>query len=525
MASAWRLAAIAVAAIATLYAVMRVHATGQTALAVALLVVGALALWTYTSKRSGALRYLLPGVAAALLFVVFPMLFTMGMGFTNQSSSNLLDPERARAQLVDESVVAPGSQRGFSVHRQGAQFVVALRGDADDLWATPPLALSAVNPVTQAAALSADPVRPEPVEGLPSTSSGRSEIQAQPERVEALALREVVALLPALRGLTLRAPDGSHYRLTGLREFAQLQPLYEAQPDGALKDRVTGKAYRAHMNEGFFTSADGDRLQPGFRVNVGLRHYAKVFSDGKFREPFASVFVWTVVFAALSVIGAAGLGLLLASLLGWDRLRGRNLYRIVLFLPYAVPGFLSILVFKGLFNQNLGEVNLILNALFGIRPAWFSDPLLAKTMLLIVNIWLGFPYMMVLCSGLIQSIPGDLREATSVAGAGPFTHFFRITLPLIAKPLMPLLISAFAFNFNNFVLVSLLTGGRPDLVDATLPAGTTDILVSYTWRIAFNDSGQQYGLAAAISTVIFLIVAAVTLIQLRFTRPNDAARA
>jgi maltose/maltodextrin transport system permease protein len=97
MASAWRLAAIAVAAIATLYAVMLVHATGQTALAVVLLVVGTLALWTYTSKRSGALRYLLPGVAAALLFVVFPMLFTMGMGFTNQSSSNLLDPERVRA--------------------------------------------------------------------------------------------------------------------------------------------------------------------------------------------------------------------------------------------------------------------------------------------------------------------------------------------------------------------------------------------------------------------------------------------
>ena len=491
MASAPRLAAIVVAAIATLYAVMLVHASGQTALAVALLVVGALALWTYTSKRSGALRYLLPGVAAALLFLVFPMLFTIGMSFTNQSSSNLLEFERARAQLVEESVVVPGSQRGFGVHRQGAQFVVALRASADEAWATPPLRLQGDK--AQAALVVAAAAAPS---ALPA----------------ALPMREIVALLPALRGLRLRAPDGSHYTLTGLREFAQLQSLYEAQADGALKDRVTGKAYRADMSEGFFTSADGDRLQPGFRVNVGLRHYAKVFSDGKFREPFVSVFVWTVVFAALSVVGAAGLGLLLASLLGWDRLRGRNLYRIVLFLPYAVPGFLSILVFKGLFNQNLGEVNLILNALLGIHPAWFSDPLLAKAMLLVVNIWLGFPYMMLLCSGLIQSIPADLREASSVAGAGPFTHFFRITLPLIAKPLMPLLIAAFAFNFNNFVLVSLLTGGRPDLV------------VSYTWRIAFNDSGQQYGLAAAISTVIFLIVAAVTLIQLRFTRQSDVAR-
>jgi maltose/maltodextrin transport system permease protein len=243
-----------------------------------------------------------------------------------------------------------------------------------------------------------------------------------------------------------------------------------------------------------------------------------VFTDAKYRQPFLSVFAWTVAFAALSVLGAAALGLLLASLMQWEALKGKGFYRLVLFLPYAVPGFLSILVFKGLFNQNLGEVNLILNALFGIKPAWFSDPWAARAMLLFVNIWLGFPYMMVLCSGLIQSIPGDLQEASAILGAGPFTHFRRVTLPLIVKPLTPLLISAFAFNFNNFVLISLLTNGRPDQLDATLPAGTTDILVSYTWRIAFQDSGQQFGLAAAISTVIFLLVASVTLLQMRFAR-------
>jgi maltose/maltodextrin transport system permease protein len=105
-----------------------------------------------------------------------------------------------------------------------------------------------------------------------------------------------------------------------------------------------------------------------------------------------------------------------------------------------------------------------------------------------------------------------------VAGAGPLTNFFRITAPLVIKPLTPLLIAAFAFNFNNFVLISLLTGGRPDFLDTSVPAGTTDILVSYTYRIAFQDSGQQFGLAAAISTVIFLLVAVITLVQMRFTR-------
>ena len=201
--------------------------------------------------------------------------------------------------------------------------------------------------------------------------------------------------------------------------------------------------------------------------------------------------------------------------LNWEALKYRTLYRTLLFLPYAVPGFISILVFKGLFNQNFGEINAILDALFGVRPAWFADPLLAKVMILIVNTWLGYPYIMVLCTGLIKAIPADLYEASAIAGASPWQNFRRITAPLILKPLTPLLISAFAFNFNNFVLISLLTDGRPDYLNTTLPAGTTDILVSYTYRIAFTDAGQNFGLAAAISTLIFILVAAMSLAQLK----------
>ena len=338
-----------------------------------------------------------------------------------------------------------------------------------------------------------------------------------------LPLKAVVEALPVLRSLRWQLPGGPELRLMSLRELAQLQPLYAAREGLLLIDRLTGTAYPPDRATGFFTSAQGERLQPGFLVGVGWQHYLRVLTEPRFREPFIGVFAWTVAFAGLSVLGAAALGLLLASLLEWEALRGRAVYRLVLFLPYAVPGFLSILVFKGLFNQNLGEVNLILHGLFGIRPAWFSDPWLARLMLLIVNVWLGFPYMMVLCAGLLKGIPPDLHEASAMLGAGPWTHFRRVTLPLIIRPLTPLLISAFAFNFNNFVLVSLLTNGRPDQLDAGTPAGTTDILVSYTWRIAFQDSGQQFGLAAAISTLIFLIVAALTLLQLRLTRTAEAA--
>jgi maltose/maltodextrin transport system permease protein len=139
-------------------------------------------------------------------------------------------------------------------------------------------------------------------------------------------------------------------------------------------------------------------------------------------------------------------------------------------------------------------------------------------MLLLVNTWLGFPYFMILCAGLIKAIPADLYEASALAGAGPLTNLTRITAPLILKPLTPLLISAFAFNFNNFVLIALLTDGRPDFLDTKLPAGTNDILVSYTYRIAFTDAGQNFGLAAAISTLIFVVVALLALLQLKATQ-------
>ena len=487
-----------------------------------------------------ALRYLLPGLAAALVFVIFPMLYTVGMGFTNYSAAHLLDPLRAREVLLQERVPQVNSAREFRLLRVGddqVQIWLATpeSGEAGEslesvrqgrAWVTPPAPLKLLQLLedeTQAPTSRLEWPLQEAAASIPAGTE--------------MSMRERVALLSGLRRLGLKspqknlqnspqeAPDSqSRYTLSSLREFTPTRPLYRLETDGALTDSMTGVVYRPDDQEGFYKSAQGERLQPGYRVNVGWAHYRQIFSDEKFREPFLSVFVWTVVFSALTVLGAGALGMGLAVLLNWEELSGRGIYRVVLFLPYAVPGFISILIFKGLFNQNLGEINFILHGLFGLRPAWFSDPLWAKIMLLIVNVWLGFPYMMVLCSGLIKSIPADLYEASAVVGAGPWTNFWRITLPLILKPLTPLLISAFAFNFNNFVLISLLTNGRPDQLDTAMPAGTTDILVSYTWRIAFQDSGQQFGLAAAISTVIFLMVAAITWVQMRLTQRVPSLR-
>jgi maltose/maltodextrin transport system permease protein len=316
-------------------------------------------------------------------------------------------------------------------------------------------------------------------------------------------------------------PDKTELHYLGLREFGPVKPQWTAADDGSLTRTADGVVFSPNRDTGFFESRKPDgtveTLQPGFKAFIGTANYSRMLFDAEFRGPFLSIFTWTVVFSALTVVFATAIGMLFAVMLNWEGMKYRTTYRTLLFLPYAVPGFISILVFKGLFNQNFGEINAILDALFGVKPAWFADPLLAKTMLLIVNVWLGYPYIMILCSGLLKAIPADLYEASALAGASPATNFFKITAPLIIKPLAPLLVSAFAFNFNNFVLIALLTDGRPDFLSTKLPAGQTDILVSYTYRIAFKDSGSDFGLAAAISTLIFFLVAALSLINLRLS--------
>jgi maltose/maltodextrin transport system permease protein len=490
---------VVLASLAALYLVALVYAVGETLLAGTLLVIVALALWTYTSRHTIALRYLFPGVAAAVVFVVFPMVYTVAIGFTNYSSRNLLDYERARNFFLDETVQGSGSTYAFALHKDGPQFRLRLQDQEDDKLAFVSSQLALKKPV-------------------PLTVNLQTEADAKAQLGEPLPLKDVIAQQGDLKTMTLVLPDGKKVRMVSLREFAPVQALYTANPDGSLTRSDDGKLLKPNFTTGFFETEAGERKEPGFQVGIGLAHYKRIFTDKKFQEPFGRIFLWTVAFAALTVVFGASLGIFLAVLLNWESLQFKGVYRLMLFLPYAVPGFISILIFKGLFNQNLGEINLILNAVFGIKPQWFADPLLSKVMLLIVNTWLGFPYMMVVCMGLIKSIPADLYEASAVVGAGPLTNFFSITAPLILKPLTPLLISAFAFNFNNFVLIALLTGGRPDFLDISVPAGTTDILVSYTFRMAFQDSGQQFGLASAISTVIFLLVAAITMLQMRFTR-------
>ena len=170
-------------------------------------------------------------------------------------------------------------------------------------------------------------------------------------------------------------------------------------------------------------------------------------------------------------------------------------------------------------NPHIGVLNRILEQLINYSPPWLSDPLWTKIGILIVNLYLGFPYMFLICTGALQSIPSDLMEAAEVDGANPWQKISLIQFPLLLIALGPLLIFSFAFNFNNFNVIYLFNNGGPPIPGSPTPAGYTDILISYTYRLAFEGGrGGEYGYAAAISIIIFIFLAVLTLIQFRYTR-------
>ena len=433
----------------------------------------------FGAARFYGARFIFPGIAAVLIFIAFPVLYTIYIGFTNYSSSNLLSYERVVEVLTARGSIDPATEQPFAVAQDADGYRIWL---PESGLLSEPVALD--GPATAALAPAEEPA-------------------------ELLERRAAVALRTGLQQLTLTLPDGGLIQNAGLRTFATVTPDYTRTGPDELT-RFDGAVLRADHSTGFFVDESGASVPPGWRVPIGWANFERIARSEGIRGPMVSIFLWTFFFAFASVALTFAVGVTLAVILQWPHLRFKALYRILLILPYAVPAFISILVFRGLFNQNFGEINLILDAMFGIRPTWFTDGTLARTMVLIVNTWLGYPYMMLLAMGFLQAVPEEHKKAAALEGAGAVRVFFTITLPQIIPPFLPLLIASFAFNFNNLVLIFLLTRGLPDIPGTIIPAGETDILASFTYRLAFDNAGQQFGLAGAITLLIFLVVAAIS---------------
>jgi arabinogalactan oligomer/maltooligosaccharide transport system permease protein len=494
-----KIAALAILDAAALYAVMVLVGSGQWVVAaiVALITVGVNVVYLRPGLLPG--KYLTPGLIFLFVFQIFVVLYTVYIAFTNYGSGHNSSKEDAVNALLLQSQtrVEDSATYPITVVEQGGVFSLLVTdpesGDAELGNSETPL----------------EPVDAEFSGGKAVAVDGYNtldfaQIIANQNDIGAIA----VAISDDPNDGYLRTTDGSNAYL--FTSSLQWDPAADT-----MTDTRDGTVYR-DIGTGAFTAEDGTQLLPGWVVTVGVDNFVRAFAEESIRGPFIAVAVWTFVFAFLSVATTFILGLFLAIVFNDPRMRSRKYYRIIMILPYAFPAFLSALVWAGLFNQDFGFINQVL--LGGASIPWLQDPLLAKIAILIVNLWLGFPYMFLVCTGALQSIPDDITEAGKVDGAGVWQIFRHIKFPLLLVSVAPLLISSFAFNFNNFNLIYMLTGGGPRFPDASINAGATDILISMVYKVAFVGQLRDFGLASAFSIIIFILVGVISYIGFRQTK-------
>lgn len=248
---------------------------------------------------------------------------------------------------------------------------------------------------------------------------------------------------------------------------------------------------------------------------VGFKNFIEIFSLDIWRETFVSVFAWTIIWTFTATTLQVAVGIFLAVVLNQKEIKFKGVIRTLLILPWAVPAFVSILIFSGLFNDTFGAINQSILAPLGIDSIpWMTDPFYTKIALIFIQSWLGFPFVMAMTTGVLQSIPGELYEAATVDGASNWDKFRKITLPMILFTTAPILITQYTFNFNNFNVIYLFNNGGPAVADQN--AGGTDILISWIYNLTMTSA--QYSKAAAVTVLLSLIIVSLALWQFRKTK-------
>lgn len=452
---------------------------------------------TYLTKVSVPLKFFLPGLIFLAAFSLGPILYTLIMSGFQYQTGNYISKEQSIERVSALGVEADENGTTFDV-RVGRTQTGEIGILASDPFVT-----------NQYFVATATELIPLDATFLDLDSDGIAIGAPNFEILDNRELREIEQEI-----LTTRFVYQNEFFLqlegSDIAAVKRQKLEYDVAAD-EFRDLITGDVYRDNGRGNYANIEDPESLlQPGWRSPIWLSHYIDLFSDSKVRGPLVKVFVWTVVFASLTVLTQFALGLLVAIAMN-KAIVGRRFYRAIFILPYAMPSIMSILIWGGIFETEFGAINNLL----GTDIAWFQNATFARTAVIIVNLWLGFPYFYLVSSGALQAIPSELSEAAAIDGASSRQIFSRITLPLLLQILSPLLVASFAFNFNNFNLIFLLTGGGPrNDLDGEI-AGATDILISYTYRIAFGTNVQNLGLASAISVIIFIIVAAISLYGIR----------
>lgn len=484
-----------------LWLISRLLSDGLFPLASALSAIVVFFVLVYTRRRFTPLRWLAIGIGLALLFTLYPLLYTLYLSVTNMGSGHLMSKQQAISRLEAQTYLAEDGQTfGWAAFQaeDGSYALWLLPDEGAGLLALPGQPIEAVAPGERG-------VGELDEDGIPVSIEG----------YERLPTNRTVPIIAQLSAIDFGAPPDT-VRISSLREAATLKPKYQYdEAQDAIIDQETGEIYRPI--EGTFTSESGAKLPIGYIVFVGARHFESFLGNPGFREPLLAMLVWNINFALLSVLVSFALGLAVTLL--FDNLPGKRIIRALLIIPWPIPVLISILIWRSMLHPDLGFIAPLLESIFGTSPAWFQDPFWTRFALIMVNVWLSYPYFYVISAGAIRSIPSEIYDAAIVDGAGPWNKFRKITLPLLLQIVMPLLISSFTFNFNNFNVIYIFNFGNPPMANTIVPMGHTDILISFVYRLAFITSNvTNYGLAAAITVILFILVSLMVLFQIRFTR-------
>jgi arabinogalactan oligomer/maltooligosaccharide transport system permease protein len=460
------------------------------------------AVYLVPDRRLVPLKYLVPGTVFLVAFVVIPIISNANIAFTNWSTLHNLTKDEAITAIEERSLVAPADAATYTstpAKQDGALVLLLVEDTTGEIFVG-----------------TEDGLEPLP----PGSATVENGAITAAEGFEVIKGNELFAIDAELNALTIPTGEASFIKPEGLTIANEVQPtlVYDSASD-TFTDVETGTVY-SDNGEGTYEAPSGAVLEPGWKTHVGFANFKTILTDPLVRDPFFRVFLWTFAFAFLSVLIQFAIGLFLAITLNKPGLKLRRTQRAFLVLPFAIPAFLSVLVWQGLLNDEFGIVNQTLRT----DIPWLFDPTWAKVSCILVNVWLGFPYWFLVCTGALLAVPEELTEAARVDGAGGLQVFRKVTLPLLLVATAPLLIASFAFNFNNFNNIYFLTGGGPYEVSQTV-AGSTDILISYTYKIAFQaGGGAEYGLAAAVSIFIFFIVAGISAISFWRTKALEEIR-
>lgn len=456
----------------------------------------ALIFFTYSVSRKTPGKYLLPGVLLLCLFHIYPAFYSGAVAFTNDSNGHQLSKDQAISAILDDSKVPIETVEQIPyktlIEKNSNKVFILFQYPQTTFWLG----------------------NSDQVKQIQGNFSDLEKYSSMLKTVgyEVVPKDNTSDYVSELQNISITIDSGVSFQP---QDLEILEAFSSAFKYDSKKDRLTnsfsGETYTPNGN-GQMQSSNGEVLYPGWKANIGWKNFTSIITEKEIRRPLVAVLIWTFVNAFLVVFVGFLFGLILALIFNSPHLRSKRIYRTIFIVPLAIPSVLSVLVWAGLFTAETG----VIDRLFHISTPWLTDPWWARLAVLIVELWSVFPYMFLISTGAIQAIPGEILEAAEIDGASPLKSFTQIKLPLVVRTLGPLLVASTAMALNNFGAIYLLTGGGPTFSNSNGNAGATDILISYTYKLAFNSAGgNNYGLASALSILNFILVGLISIYGLR----------